>query len=372
MCFLYFSPLFFNQEIETERLFYIFVSRNFLSSILTNKLLRKKIRSCEKNMINTKITEMLNIEYPIFAGNMMNISYPKFTAACTNACGLGIMASVMFREPEPLREALKELQGLTNKPYAVNVNLFPMLRPINQIDLVKVMIDEGVKIIETSGHQAPDKYIPLFKENDIVWIHKCAGVRYAKKAAFLGADVVEVVGWENGGATGRFDIGTLVLTPATVDAIGVPVVAGGGIADGRGLVAVLALGAEAGLIGTRLLVTQECPIHENLKKALVNASIYDTTLVMRSLNATHRVWDNAGAQRVLELEKSKADQMEIFNAAAGAKSKMMYEQGVLDAGIVSCGQGIGLSNDLPTVKALFDRIMKEAEEIISNLSKSKI
>jgi NAD(P)H-dependent flavin oxidoreductase YrpB (nitropropane dioxygenase family) len=145
-----------------------------------------------------------------------------------------------------------------------------------------------------------------------------------------------------------------------------------GVADGRGLVAVLALGAEAGLMGTRLLVTQECPIHENLKKALVNASVYDTILVMRSLNATHRVWDNTGAQRVLELEKSKADQMEIFNAAAGAKSKMMYEQGVLDAGIVSCGQGIGLSNDLPTVKALFDRIMKEAEEIISNLSKSKI
>jgi nitronate monooxygenase len=158
---------------------------------------------------------------------MMNISYPPFVAACSNAGALGIMASVMYREPQPLREAIRELQSLTNKPFAVNLNLFPMLRPIKQIDLVKAMIEEGVKIIETSGHEAPDKYIPLFKQNNVTWIHKCAGVRHAKKAASLGADVVEIVGWENGGATGRYDIGTLVLTPATVDALNIPVVAGG-------------------------------------------------------------------------------------------------------------------------------------------------
>ena len=320
-------------------------------------------------MLKTKVTEMLGIKYPIFCGNMMNISYPSFAAACSNAGALGILASVMFRKPEPLRQALNELKDLTDKPVAVNVNLFPMLRPIKQIDLVKVMIDEGVKIIETSGHQAPDKYIPLFKKNDIIWIHKCAGVRYAKKAASLGADIVEVVGWENGGATGRFDIGTLVLTPATIDALDIPVVAGGGISDGRGIAAVLALGAGAALIGTRLLATQECPIHENLKQDLLNATIYDTIIIMRSLNATHRVWNNQAAQKVLELETSKSDQMEIFNAAAGAKSRLMYDEGNLDVGVVSVGQGVGLIHDIPTVKDLIERIMKETNEIIQNLSK---
>ncbi len=321
-------------------------------------------------MIKTKVTEMLGIKYPIFCGNMMNISYPSFAAACSNAGALGILASVMYRKPQPLREAIHELQALTDKPFAVNVNLFPMLKPIKQIDLVKAMIEEGVKIIETSGHQAPEKYIPLFKENDIIWIHKCAGVRYARKAATLGADIVEVVGWENGGATGRYDIGTIVLTPATVDALEIPVVAGGGISDGRGVTAVLALGAEAALIGTRLLTTQECPIHDNLKHALLNATIYNTTIIMRSLNATHRVWDNQAARKVLELETSKSGQMEIFNAAAGAKSKLMYEKGDLTAGVISVGQGVGLIHDIPTVKELIDRIMKEANEIVQNLYNS--
>lgn len=321
-------------------------------------------------MFKTRVTEMLGIKYPIFCGNMMNISYPEFTAACSNAGALGIMASVMYRKPEPLREALRELMSLTDRPFAVNVNLFPMLRPVKQIDLVKAMIEEGVKIIETSGHQAPEKYIPLFKENDVIWIHKCAGVRYAIKSATLGADIVEVVGWENGGATGRFDIGTIVLTPATVDALDIPVVGGGGITDGRGLVAVLSLGAEAGLIGTRLLTTQECPIHDKLKQALLNATIYDTTIIMRSVGATHRVWDNKAAQRVLEIEASKGEQMEIFNAAAGAKSKLMYEEGDLTAGVISCGQGVGLVQDIPTVKELIERIMKQAEEMVKKIYNS--
>jgi NAD(P)H-dependent flavin oxidoreductase YrpB (nitropropane dioxygenase family) len=320
-------------------------------------------------MVKTKVTEMLGIKYPIFCGNMMNISYPSFAAACSNAGALGIMASVMYRKPEELREALIELKSLTDKPIAVNVNLFPMLKPIKQIDHVKVMLDEGIKIIETSGHQAPDKYIPLFKEHQVTWIHKCAGVRYAQKAASLGADIVEVVGWENGGATGRYDIGTLVLTPATIDAIDIPVVAGGGISDGRGVAAILALGAEAALMGTRIMATQECPIHDNLKQVFINASVYDTMLIMRSLNATHRVWKNQAAQKVIELENSKSNQMDIFNAAAGAKSKMMYEEGNLDVGVVSLGQGVGLIHDIPTVKDLIERIMSETNKIIQNLSK---
>ncbi|NHI92986.1 MAG: nitronate monooxygenase [Candidatus Lokiarchaeota archaeon] len=315
-------------------------------------------------MIKTKVTETLKIKYPIFCGNMMNISIPEFAAACSNSGALGIMASVMYRTQDPLREAIQKLKSLTNKPFAVNVNLFPMIMPVKQIDLVKVMIDEGVKIIETSGHKAPEKYVPLFKDNDVTWIHKCAGIRYAQKAASLGADMVEVVGWENGGATGRFDIGTLVLTPATIDALEIPVIAGGGISDGRGLAAVLALGAEAGLMGTRIMATKECPIHENLKQALLKASIYDTALVMRSIDATHRVWNNAAAQKIIELENQKADPQLIFGEAAGVKSKQMYDEGKLDIGIVSCGQGVGLIHDIPTVKDLVERIMNQAEEML--------
>ncbi|HEY0089727.1 MAG TPA: nitronate monooxygenase family protein [Candidatus Lokiarchaeia archaeon] len=321
-------------------------------------------------MFKTQITEMLGIKYPIFCGSMMNISKPEFVAECSNAGALGILASVMYRKPEPLRTALKQLFSLTKNPFAVNLNLFPMLMPVKQIDLIKAMIDEGVKIIETSGHQIPDEYIPLFKEHDIIWIHKCAGVRYAQKAQSLGANIVEIVGYENGGAVGNFDIGTFVLTPATVSALNVPVVGGGGIVDGKGLVAILSLGAQAGLMGTRLLLTKECPIHDNLKQALLHTSVYDTTLVLKSLNAAHRIWNNEGAKRVLKLEESKGSQAEILSEATGAKSLLMYEKGDITAGIVSCGQGIGLCKDIPTVKNLIEKIMNEAKEIVQRLYNS--
>ena len=157
-------------------------------------------------MIKTKVTEMLGIRYPIICGVMMNISYPKFAATCANTGGLGILASAIYREAEPLREAIQETKKLAKEPFAVNMNLFPALQPPDQISHLKVMIDEGVKIIETSGHKAPADYVGLFKEHDIIWIHKCAGVRYAQTAAGLGADIIEVVGWENGGATGRVSV----------------------------------------------------------------------------------------------------------------------------------------------------------------------
>ncbi|MFX1295677.1 MAG: NAD(P)H-dependent flavin oxidoreductase [Promethearchaeota archaeon] len=321
-------------------------------------------------MFKTEVTELLSIKYPILAGTMMNITTPEFVAACSNAGGLGILASAIYQKPSELREAIKQTKSLTDKPFAVNVNLFPMLMPVRQIDHIKVMMEEGVKIIETSGHQAPEKYVPIFKENNVIWIHKCAGIRYAKKAEKLGADIVTVVGWENGGATGRYDIGTMVLAPATADILEIPIIVGGGIADGRGVVAALSLGAGAVIIGTRILLTQECPIHESLKQALLNATIYDTTLVMKTLKATHRVWNNEAAKKVLELEAAKSDPAKIFEAAGGSKAKQMYDEGDINEGIISCSQSVGLANDIPTVKDLFNRIMKEAGEIVQNLAHS--
>jgi nitronate monooxygenase len=202
----------------------------------------------------------------------------------------------------------------------------------------------------------------------MTWMHKCVGLRYALKVQDMGTDIITVVGYENGGATGKLDIGTLVLVPRVAEAIKVPLIGGGGVSDGRGLLAVLALGAQGVIIGTRLLLTQEAPIHEDLKKALVEASELDTMLIMRSIGATHRVWANAAAKKCAELEADAAGLPEILKVVAGEKAKRMYEGGEVDVGVISCGQGIGIVNNIPTVKELFDGIISEATEIAKKLA----
>ena len=321
-------------------------------------------------MIKTKVTEMLGCKYPIIAGTMANISYPEFVAAVSNAGACAVLASANYETPDELREGIRKTQSLTDQPFAVNINLFPAMMPPEKLeDYVTATLDEGVKVIETSGHKAPADLVPKFKDGGAIWIHKCAGVRYAKTAASLGADMITVVGYENGGATGTLDIGTFVMTPSVVDAIDVPVIAGGGITDGRGIAAALALGAEGVIMGTRMMATKECPLHDNLKQAFVQAAETDTHLVMRSIRNTHRVWKNQAAEKIIELESKKAPLNEIIQVASGQNARKMYIEGDLDAGMVSCGQGVGLVKDIPTVKELLDRIMKQAEEVIQRLKK---
>ncbi len=321
-------------------------------------------------MIKTKVTEMLGCKYPIIAGTMARISSPEFTAAASNAGACAVLASANFKTPDDLRDAIKKTQSLTNQPFAVNINLFPALMPQDKLeDYVDATLAEGVKIIETSGHKAPEDLIPRFKDGGALWIHKCAGVRYAKKGASLGADIVTVVGYENGGATGILDIGTMVMTPSVVDALDVPVIAGGGITDGRGVAAALALGAEGVIMGTRLMATKECPIHDNLKQAFIEAAETDTALALRSVNNTHRIWKNKAAQQLLELESQGAALFQLIQVASGERSEKMYREGDVDLGVVSCGQGVGLIRDVPTVGELLDRVMTEAEEVIAKLSK---
>jgi len=319
-------------------------------------------------MFQTKITEMLGIKYPIIGGTMMWITNPEFTAAISNAGGLGILASAMYNNQEEFANAIDRIHELTDKPFAVNLNLFPMKRPVDNNEYLDVLIRKGVKIVETSGHSAPEKLYQRFKKEGMIWMHKCVGVRYALKVQSMGGDIVTVVGYENGGATGKLDIGTLALVPKVVEAVGLPVIAGGGISDGRGFLAVLALGADAAIIGTRLLTTQEAPIHENLKTALINASELDTMLIMRSIGATHRVWANTAAKKCAEIERGNADLSDIMQIVAGENAKKMFDKGELDAGIISCGQGVGLAHDIPTVKELFDRMISEATEMAKNLA----
>ena len=319
-------------------------------------------------MFQTRVTEILGIQYPLVGGTMMWISTPEFVAAISNAGGLGVLASAMYQSPQALAEAVDRIRNLTDKPFAVNLNLFPMMRPVDNHDYLDVLVEKRVKIVETSGHTAPEDLCSRFKETGMIWIHKCVGVRYALKVQEMGANLVTVVGYENGGATGKLDTGTMVLVPRVVEECSVPVIGGGGIADGRGFLAVLALGAEGLIIGTRLLTTQEAPIHDRLKKALLQASELDTMLILRSLGATHRVWSNAAAKRCQDLETSQAGVTEILSVVAGQKAKEMYETGDLEIGVVSCGQGVGLCHDIPTVQELFDRIIREAEGIAARLA----
>jgi NADH:quinone reductase (non-electrogenic) len=318
-------------------------------------------------MFQTRVTEMLGIRYPIVGGAMMWVSTPEFVAAVSNAGGLGILASAMYPTREAFAEAVGRLRDLTDKPFAVNLNLFPMMHPVDNNEYLDVLVDKSVKIVETSGHTAPEALCGRFKREGMIWIHKCVGVRYALKVQEMGADLITVVGYENGGATGKLDIGTMVLVPRVVEQVRVPVIGGGGVADGRGFLALLALGAEGAIMGTRLLTTREAPLHERLKQALLQAGEGDTMLILRSLDATHRVWINAAAKHCADLETSQADVAQILTAVAGQKAREMYETGDLDLGVISCGQGVGLCHDLPTVQELLDRMVAEAERVMKRL-----
>lgn len=320
-------------------------------------------------MMKTRITELFGIDYPILGGTMMHLSDASWSAAVSQTGALGIIASAMFRDKESFRREVQKAKKLTQKPIAVNLNMFPAMQPIDNSEYIDVILDEGIEIVETSGHKAPEEYIDRLKKNGVKIIHKCVGIRYAKKAESLGVDAVTVVGYENGGATGMLDITTLCLVPRVVDALTVPVIGGGGVADGRGLLAVLSLGAEGVIMGTRLLATEECPIHENLKKALLGATELDTTLVLRSIQNTHRVWQNSAASRVQEMESRGASLDELFTIIKGENMEKVFREGDLDVGLVPCGQGVGLTKEIKPVKEVISDILREAEEAKARLQK---
>jgi nitronate monooxygenase len=321
-------------------------------------------------MFETRITKMLGIKYPIIGGTMASISDADFVAAISNAGGIGILASIMYQTKDDFAAAIDRIRELSDRPFAINLNFFPAQFPVSQQEYTEIMVEKGVKIVETSGHMAPPEDLcRRFKEAGMIWIHKCVGLRYALKAQNLGADIVTVVGYENGGATGRLDIGTLVLVPTVAKGVQVPVIGGGGVSDGHGFAAVLSLGAEGVIMGTRLLATQECPIHDSLKQALVSATELDTMLIMRSVG-THRVWTNAAATKCAEIEATGASFEEILKIVSGDNSRRVYYEGDLDCGVVPCGQGIGQVHDIPTVKDLFDGIIAQATEVVTGLVKS--
>ena len=321
-------------------------------------------------MFKTRVTELLGIEYPIVGGCMMHISGPEFVAAISNAGALGMMASAMFDAQEKFRQAVRRAKSLTDKPFGVNLSLFPALRPINNNLYVEVILEEGVAVVETSGHRPPEDMLARLKAGGVKTMHKCVSVRHALSAQRAGVDAVTVFGTEGGGHIGELGLTTIVLVPRAADVLEIPLLAAGGIADGRGMLAALVLGAEGVTIGTRLLVTEECPIHDNLKQALITATEPDTLPILGSLHNTLRAWKNPAALKVAKLEANQADLWEILNIVAGTETRRMYQEGDLDAGVIPCSQGIGLVREIKPVAEVISGMVREAQSRLVQVGSS--
>ncbi|UCH50865.1 MAG: nitronate monooxygenase [Chloroflexota bacterium] len=317
-------------------------------------------------MIKTRITELLGIKYPIIQGGMMWISRAELVAAVSNAGGLGIITAFTFPTPDELAAEIKKTKELTDKPFGVNVTLLPTLRPVDIDGYFNAVIDAGIKIVETAG-RSPEQYMERIKAAGIKVIHKCTAVRFARTAQRIGCDAVSIDGFECAGHPGEEDVTSLILIPLTADAVEIPVIASGGFGDGRGLVAALALGAEAVNMGTRFMATKEAPGHPKVKDWLVQASERDTLLLLRSLRNTMRALKNPTSEKVLELEKQGADIHQLESLISGRGGRNLLETGDIENGLLSAGQIVGLVHEIPTVKELIDRIIKEAEVVSSHL-----
>ena len=316
--------------------------------------------------MKTKLTELFGIEHPIIQGGMHFVGLAELAAAVSNAGGLGIITGLTQGTPEKLSAEIERCRSMTDKPFGVNITFLPTLTPPDYPGLFQAIIDGGVKIVETAGNN-PAQYLPMLKDAGIKVIHKCTGVRHALKAQAIGCDAVSVDGFECGGHPGEDDIPNFILLPRAADELTIPFVASGGMADGRSLVGALAMGADGINMGTRFIATQEAPVHDNVKQAIVVASELDTRLVMRPLRNTERVLNNPAVERLLEKERTLGADLkfeDIIDEVAGVYPKVMIE-GKHDEGAWSCGMVAGLIHDIPSVQELVDRIMSEADTIIN-------
>lgn len=315
--------------------------------------------------MKTRITELLGIQHPIIQGGMHYVGLAEMAAAVSNAGGLGIITGLTQRTPANLAKEIARCKEMTDKPIGVNLTFLPAVTSPDYPGFVRTIIESGVKIVETAGNN-PQQVLPHLKEAGIKVIHKCTSVRHALKAQSIGCDAVSVDGFECGGHPGEDDVPNMILLPRAADELEIPFVASGGQADGRSLVASLAMGADGMNMGTRFIATREAPVHEKVKQAIVAATELDTRLVMRPLRNTERVLNNEAVERLLEKEKQLGANLkfeDIVDEVAGVYPRIMQE-GDMDAGAWSCGMVAGLIHDIPSCQELVDRIMQEAEEII--------
>lgn len=316
----------------------------------------------------TKITEMLGIEYPIIQGGMQWLAKAELVAAVSEAGCLGLITAATFPSTQELRDEIRKAQDLTDKPFGVNVSMLPGLAEGDMTEAYfEVIVDEKVPVVETSG-RSPEPYIPPLKAAGIKVIHKVPAVRFAQKAQSVGADAVTIVGFECAGHPGMDDVTTFVLIPRALETLNIPIIAGGGIANGRTFLAALALGASAVVMGTRFVATEECIIHNNFKEWIVGAKETDTMMIERSIRNAARVMRNEAAEKVLQMEEKGATLEDLMSIISGQVGREAMLSGDLSGGTFAVGQASGLIHDVKPIKDVVDDIINEALEVRKELA----
>ncbi|MEV6104035.1 nitronate monooxygenase family protein [Streptomyces sp. NPDC051940] len=315
-------------------------------------------------MIRTRFCDVFGVEHPIVQGGMQWVGRAELVAAVANAGGLGFLTALTQPTPQALRDEIARCRDMTDKPFGVNLTILPSINPPPYAEYRDAIIESGVKVVETAGF-SPAEHMPAFKDAGVKVLHKCTSVRHGVKAQDLGVDGISIDGFECAGHPGEDDIPGLVLIPAAARKITIPMVASGGFADARGLVAALALGADGINMGTRFLATAEAPVHERVKQRLVEASEHDTELIFRTLNNTARVAKNPVSTEVVGILNGGGAFEDVRELVAGARGRKVFESGDLDLGIWTAGLVQGLIDDVPTVDELIRRIVTEAAELIS-------
>ncbi|MCB1291347.1 nitronate monooxygenase family protein [Mycolicibacterium sp.] len=314
--------------------------------------------------LTTKFTEAFGVEHPIAQGGMQWVGRAELVAAVANAGALGFLTALTQPTPKDLANEIARTRDLTDKPFGVNLTILPAITPPPYDEYRKVIVDAGIKIVETAGSN-PAPHLPMFHDNGIKVLHKCTSVRHAVKAQGLGVDGISIDGFECAGHPGEDDVPGLVLIPAAAEQIEIPMIASGGFGDARGLVAALALGADGINMGTRFMCTVESPIHQNIKQAIVDGNELGTELIFRSLHNTARVASNAVSREVVEILANGGQFGDVMELVAGSRGRRVFEEGDPDAGIWTAGTVMGLIHDIPTVGELVGRIAGEAEDIIT-------
>ncbi len=318
-------------------------------------------------MIKTRFTELFGIEHPIVQGGMQWVGRAELVSAVANAGALGFLTALTFPTPEDLIKEVQKCREMTDKPFGVNLTILPTLKKVPYAEYRQAIVESGVKIVETAGYN-PREHLPDLKRAGVKVIHKCTSVRHGLTAERIGCDAISMDGFECAGHPGEDDIPNLVLLPVARDKIKIPMIASGGLGDARGLVAVLALGADGMNMGTRFMATQEAPVHEKVKRQMVENDELTTDLIFRTLNNTARVAKNVVSREVVSIEaKGNATIGDLAHLVSGQRGRVVLEKGDMDYGIWSAGMVQGLIHDVPTVKELVDRIMDEAHQIIERL-----
>jgi NAD(P)H-dependent flavin oxidoreductase YrpB (nitropropane dioxygenase family) len=311
--------------------------------------------------MQTQVTKMLGIQYPIIQGGMQWVGTAELASAVSNAGGLGILTALTQPTPDDLRREIARCRTMTDKPFGVNLTILPSIKPPPYDEYMQAIFDSGIKIVETAGNN-PKNFIGKFKEHGIKVVHKCTSVRHAVSAEKHGVDMISIDGFECAGHPGEDDVPNLILIPAAASAVKIPVIASGGIGDGRAMAAAMTLGAQGINMGTRFMCTVEAPIHPDVKAALLKATERDTNLIFRTMNNTSRVLKNAVSDEVVAMEKSGAKFEEVRHLVAGARGKVAIRSGDVNGGIVSAGMVVGLIHDIPTCKDLIERIVRDCRE----------